>query len=220
MIMRKHFYAISILLGLGILLIWPRGAVAGDIEWQIYWQDDGVIREEIHISGRDFKISDSNWEIIQEGDRYILQRKIDNWQKYGEMTDRLPLQVQQRNCLIYKKTEITTSPWSAGLFQQIKDGDNLIVDISVPGFMIGVSGQRLDSRTAQWKFFNYSEMLAPRGMMTVINTDGLLLSIIIFLLGLFFIIIKFVKQLKKVDRIIAEEYSLTKVRPESRKEDE
>lgn len=219
MIMKRHLYVISILLGLLSLVIWPRATVAGDIAWQIRWQENGVLQEKIQISGQDYKISDSNWTIGREGDQSTLYREIENWQKYGEMTDRLPLQVQQKNYLIYKKTMLTTSAVSGGLFPQLKDGEKLILNISVPGFIIGVSGDRIDGTTARWTLANARQLVADREMMTFIMIDGLILGIVIFVLGLFFIIIKFIKQLKKVDRIIAEEYSITKA-SECQKDDD
>ena len=93
---------------------------AGDIDWQIRWQDNGILQEEIQISGRDFITADSNWQVSQEGDRYILRREVENWLSYAAMKDRLPLQVQQRNYLLYKKTDIMTRvrKQPAGLFQQ------------------------------------------------------------------------------------------------------
>lgn len=221
MIMRRRFHAILILLVLALQMIGPRVAAASDIEWKINWQDNGVLQEEIHLNGRDIVTADLNWNVSKEGDRYILCREVENWLSYGEMKDRLPLQVQSRNYLVCKKTEIMTgSETAAGLFQQLSDADNLIINITVPGFITGGSGERIDESTAKWVFINQAELLQQREMMTVITANGLLLGIEILFLGLVFVAIKFRKHLKIADRIIEEEYSLTKIKADDLKEGE
>lgn len=221
MIMKKHFFAISILAALALPLIWPPVAAAADIEWQLRWLDNNIVQEEIQSSGRNFIITDPNWQVSQEEDKYILRREINNWQSYEEMTDRLPLQVQQRNYGLYKKTEIKLdSEAAAGLFQQLSNEDNLILTITVPGFITGGSGERIDEASVRWIFLNHTELIKNQEMMTVITADGLLVSIGIFLLGIVFIAIKFIARLKKVEQIIAEEYSLTKNKADELKESE
>jgi len=220
MIMRKHFYAIPIFIVLFMLMMCPRAAVAGDFEWKIRWQDNGVLQEEIQISGRQIITADTNWNVSQEGDRYILRREVENWQSYAEMKDRLPLQVQSKNYLVYKKIEIVTGLETAtGLFQQINDADKINLNITVPGFLIVGFGEKIDESSARWTL-NHAELLQHQKMMTVITANGLLLSIGILFLGLLYVAVKFIKQLRKVDQIIAEEYSLTKINSDHPKESE
>ena len=91
MIVRKHFYLILIFVVLVGQMIGPRTAIAADIDWQIRWQDNGTLQEEIQISGRDIIPADSDWQVSQEGDRYILRREVENWQKLRKQCqDRLP----------------------------------------------------------------------------------------------------------------------------------
>jgi len=221
MIMKKHFHTIPILLVIILQMIGPRAAVAGDIEWQIHWQDNSVLQEEIRISGPDFITTDRNWKVSQEGDLCVLRREVENWQNYGKMKDRLPLKVQSRNYFVYKKYEIMTAPeTAAGLFQQLNDGDNLSLNISVPGIITGGSGERIDESSAKWIFSNRAELLREKKLMTFITADGLLLGIGILLLGLLFVVINFIKRLKKVNKIIEEEYSVTKIKQDHQKEGE
>jgi len=209
--MKKHFCAISILVVLALALIWPRVAAAADVEWQLRWLDNNMVQEEIQTSAQKFITTDHNWKVSQEGDKYILRREVDNWQSYAAMKDGLPLQVQQRNYMLYKRTDIKPDSGSiAGLFQQLSDEDKLILTISVPGFIIGGSGERIGESSARWTFPNHAELLQHQEIMTVITADGLLLGIVIVLLGIFFVAIKFFIRLRKVERIIESEYSLTR----------
>ena len=220
MIVRKHFYPILILVVLVWQMIGPRIAIAGDIDWQIHWQDNGILQEEIQISGRDIIPADSNWQVSQEGDRYILRREVENWLSYAAMQDRMPLLVQSSNYLLYKKTDIKTgSGASPGLFQQLDNSDKVNLKVSVPGFIIGGSGERINESSARW-IFNHDELLQNKKIMTVITIDGLLLGIIILFLGLIYVVMKFRKHLKKAEQIIEEEYSLTKIKPDEQKEGE
>jgi hypothetical protein len=115
---------------------------------------------------------------------------------------------------------MTDTQTSAGLFQQISDTDNLSLKITVPGFITGGSGERIDESTARWLNITQADLLQPKEMMTVFTVDGLLLGIVILFLGMIFVVIKFLRQLKKADQIIAEEYSLTKIRSDDQKEGE
>lgn len=210
--MKKYFCAISILVVLALPLIWPRAAAAADIEWQLHWLDNNKVQEEIQTSAQNFITTDTNWNVSQEGDKHILRREVDNWQSYEAMTDKLPLQVQQKNYLLYKKTEIKPNSEAAtGLFQQLSNEDNLILTITVPGFIMGGSGEKIGESSAQWIFPNHADLLQRQEIMTVITMDGLLLGVVVVLLGMLFVAIRFFIGLRKVERIIASEYALTKI---------
>jgi hypothetical protein len=211
--MRKRFYATMILSLLLMQIILPlRSAAAGSMEWQLRWQNDGTLQEEIHISGPNLMPADSNWNTIPEGDRYTLSRAVKNWGSYEQMQDKLPVQVQTKNYFIFKKVEIITDPESAsGLFQFINDADKINLSITVPGFIIGSSGEKIGESTAKWTV-NHAELLQNQKLMTVITVNGLLLGIGILIAGLLIVAGIFFRYLRKANRIIEEEYALAKIK--------
>lgn len=219
--MKKYFCAISILVVLALPLICSRAAAAADIEWQLHWLDNNKVQEEIQTSAQNLITTDTNWSVSQEGDKHILRREVDNWQSYEAMTDKLPLQVQQKNYYLYKKTEIKpNSETATGLFQQISNEDNLILTITVPGFIMGGSGARIGESGAQWILPNHAQLPQSQAMMTVITMDGLLLGVVIVLLGMLFVAIRFFVRLRRVERIIESEYSVKRIKGDDGDEEE
>ncbi len=211
--MRKRFYAITILsfLFLQIMLPLPTAA-AGTVEWQLRWQDNGVLQEEIHISGQNPALADNNWNVSQEGDRLTLRREVGNWASYEKMGDKLPLRVQTKNYFVFKKVEIrTVSETASGLFQTIDDAEQINLGITVPGFIVGGSGQKIDESSARW-MVNHSELSHDQILISVITANGLLLGIVILMVGLLFVAGIFIRYLRKANRIIEEEYALTKIK--------
>ncbi|MEA4926145.1 MAG: hypothetical protein VB084_12650 [Syntrophomonadaceae bacterium] len=211
--MRKRFYAITILSFLLLQIMLPLPTAAADtVEWQLRWQDNGVLQEEIHISGPNPTLADNNWNVSQEGDRFTLRREVEDWASYEKMRDKLPLQVQIKDYFVFKKVEIkSASETSSGLFQTIDDADQINLGITVPGFIISGSGQKIDESSARW-MVNHSELSHDQRLMIVITVNGLLLGIVILMVGLLFVAGIFIRYLRKANRIIEEEYSLTKIK--------
>ena len=217
MIMSKHF-RLCIIMALVFLVILPRVVVASDVEWQIRWQEDGILQEEVKITGRDIVPRDHDWNIRTEGNRYILQREVKNWSSYRESQDRLPLQIRQSNYIVFKQTEIDISDEAGGLFAQLNGLNGFHLTMDVPGIIIGSYGDRLSETSSNWVFSSSAELFKETRLLRFITVDGLLLGIVIFFLGLLVIVIQFLRRMKKVERIIEEEYSLTNPKPTGRQE--
>ena len=215
--MRKSFHLLIWLLV--FLAFLPGGAYAGSIDWQIIWQENGNLQEEVRISGRTVLPRDSNWERSQEGSQQILRREVNSWSSYKQLEDRLPLEARQSNYILYKQTEVEISiPEAEGLFQQLNGLNGFNLTIKVPGIISGSSADRIDESLATWILPNSEEFLEKTTIIKVITVDGLLLGIVILLLGLLIIVIKFLKRLKNVEQIIEEEYSLEKTKFNAQKE--
>lgn len=213
--MRKRIHATLILSFVLMQMILPlRSAVAGSIDWQLRWQDNGKLQEEIHSSGSTLTTADNNWNISTEEDRFTLVREVENWGSYETMQDKLPLRAITKNYLVFKKVDIITDPENAGgLFQQINDAEQINLSITVPGFIFGGSGEKIDESSAKWTISS-TELLQHQQLMTVIIVNGLLLGIGILITGLLIVAGIFLRYLRKANRFIEEEYALTKIKPE------
>jgi hypothetical protein len=192
-----------------VLLGWPRMVCAAEVMWQIHWLADGTLQEEVQVQGLEITNPDSSWNVSQEGDLYILRREAKGWASYLSLPDRLPLQVTARNYLIGQQTEINIgSPSSGTLWEQLKAPAGFHLSLSVPGFIRSSSAQRVEESQASWDFTDAAAFMQAGRLAQVITIDGFLLGIVIVLLGMLWIGFKFMKQMKKAKKIIAEEYAL------------
>ena len=212
MIMSKYFRP-CILLALVFLVILPRVVAASDVEWQIIWQENGILQEEVKITGRDIVPLDHDWNIKREGNRYLLYREVKNWSTYQASQDRLPIQIQQSNYIVFKPTKIDISEDPGGLFAQLNGLTGFHLTLGVPGIIMGSYGDRISESSSSWDFSSTEGLLKENRILKFIIVDGLLLGIGIFLLGLLGIVIQFMRRMKKVERIIEEEYSPTNIKP-------
>jgi len=218
--MRKHFLPI-IMLTLIFIGTLTNGASASDIQWQIRWMDNGTLQEQVRVLEPDIIPEDSSWQRSKEGDQFVLRREVKNWSSYQELQYRLPLQVKQKNYIVFKQVEVgIDNGQSKELFQQLKGSKSLDLTLYVPGIIIGNSADNADESNATWAFSDSAELLQETSLLKVITVDGLILGIEILVAGLLIILIKFFRRLKKVDQIIEEEYSLTKINPSDQKEGE
>ncbi len=208
--MRKSFCLI--VMCLLVMAFLPKGALASGTEWQIICKENGSLQEVVRISGRDIFPGDTNWQQSQEGHQQIFYREVQNWETYQELKDKLPITVRQKNYIVYKKTELKISNQPVGgLFEQLDGLPGFNLHIEVPGFIMGSSADRTDVSLATWVMSDSAELLKETMIIKIINIDGLLLGIGIFIMGLLIIVKKFMNQIKKVEEIIEEEYSLEKV---------
>jgi hypothetical protein len=195
------------MLTLVLLTILPQVATASEVDWQIIWQENGKLREEVKIPGRDIVPNDQDWNIQREGDYLVLSREVGNWASYQSSQDKIPLKVVEHNYIIFKQTEIDISTNAeGGLFSQLNGLDGFRLTMEVPGFIFGKYGERLNAFASTWLFTNNTELLAENRLLKFTTIDGFLSAIVIFTLGLLIIMYKFFKRLKNAERIIEEEY--------------
>jgi len=210
----KNLFGPSIIFALILMIILPGVATASDASWQLHWRDDGSLQEEVRISDHDIVPEDTNWQRNREGDQYIFQREVKNWSIYQELKDRLPVEVQQNNYIIFKQAEIKTSGLQVGgLFGELSPTDNLHLTLIVPGIITGSSANLVEESRASWVFIGGEQLVQQTGLIKFVTVDGLLLGIGILFLGLLGVVVHFVIRLKRVNRIIEEEYGGAKPSP-------
>lgn len=207
MLMNRYLRTCTILT-LIFLMILPRLTAASDVNWQIIWQEDGRLQEEVKITGRDIVPIDQDWNIRHEGDQYILSREVGNWSSYQQSKDKLPLQLKQSNYIVFKQTKLDISDYTEGLFSQLNSLNGFHLTMTVPGFIFGRYGERIDEFSSSWLFANSTELIPGNKILEFVTIDGLLSGIVIFSVGLFAVVINFVRRLKKADQIIEEEFSI------------
>jgi len=210
----KNLLCPGFIFALILMTILPGVAIAGDASWQILWRDDGSLQEEVRISGHDIVLEDTNWQESREGDQYIFHREVKNWSAYQELKDRLPIEVGQKNYIIFKRWEINISNMHAeGLFGQLSQNDTMHLTLIVPGIITSSTANLVEESRASWVYTGGEQLKRQTELIKFIAADGLLLGIEILLLGSLGIVIQFVLRLRKVNRIIEEEYGEGKTKP-------
>jgi len=188
-------------------MLLPGVALAYDAQWQMEWLDDGSIREQVTIPDPDFSAYDSSWSSAQSSGNTVLTREVKNWQAYEQLAQRLPVKVKHTNYIILSVTQINPDlTKSAFLFESF---DNSIIRIKVPGIISETSGTAVDDYTVQ--FGSSREFVGRQGVMKVVVLDGFMLGIVIVSVGLIVVLLLFGMRMRKIDRLIADEYSLEKV---------
>lgn len=200
-------YLLLIIFSLVFLFALPFTGVASETVWQIEWQGNNMI-EKITVFGLPAINADSQWEVTPNGERYSMQREVENWSNYQTLNDRLPIHILQKNFFVGQQIEIIIEPAAPqGLFEQLMETDEFNLIIKAPGFVTATSGEKIDDASYSWNRANFPR-LTEATLLKVITVDGLLLGIIIIGIGLSVIYINFFRHMKKVDKIIAEEYSV------------
>ncbi len=212
--MRKHLS--QIILGLLFWLLASPIAMAGVTEWQIQWQEDGTLQESVIVSGQPMQNLDASWQRKSEGTQQIYSRTIKSWEDYSRLKDKLPLNIHESNYIFCKATEISSSSQveEDGLYASLQNTESMNLKINVPGAIQASSAEKTSNNTATWHIKNAGTAFSPSFNLKALTVDGLMLGICILTIGVVVMFIFFVVRMRRVDRIIAETYSLDNVKIE------
>lgn len=191
-------------------------------EWEIVNYDDRTITETVTIKG-DITFDVSEWDKTETDGFTKLTRKLENWESYNELTDRLPIHAQVKNYVLWKKTAlIVTSSKSndKSVYAQLKDMPGISLSISVPAFITETSGKKVNEMTTVWDSKQINNFSEGQIILKNIALEGFLIGVIGFLLGLIIIGIIFIRRIKKIERIMEAEYSLENISLDEKEEAE
>lgn len=204
--MKKHFPIIFLVLG---LLLFSRSPLqAGDkATWTIKWNGNGSLDEEVIISNQNVVINDQQWETSHSGNQMVLSRHIKDWQAYSQLSDSLPLEVAQRDFLILKIASLTVKQEAnpGNLFEQLSRHSDASLNIEVSGFIRNSNAEFKQDTIAVW---NLATSRSSPLKLDVVIFDGIILCISIFIFCFIIIFIIYLNRIRRVNRLITEEYSL------------
>ena len=117
--MKKFFPLILTLLFM--IMLWPGPVQAAEVLWQIDLRDDGSIYESLTMDqspGFDTR----EWKQLEGGEKFKLERKLDNWQAYQALSQSLPIKAEIKNYIVFEKTSLVwVKDKSAGFLQAVSD---------------------------------------------------------------------------------------------------
>jgi hypothetical protein len=209
MYMKKYFPVVLIII-LGLFIAVLPGQASDEATWNLKWNNDGSLDETVTVFDHNIVIEADNWETSRSDQALTLSRHVDNWQDYLNLEDGLPLVLVEKNYGLVKTSTLTMKDASPGsLYEQFGAIDGARLSIEVPGIISETSAQEKIESTAVWE-------LGSAGAITLKASifDGVVLGIIFFALCAIIIFFVFLRRIKRVNQLIAEEYSLEKAAEE------
>ncbi len=208
-----------IILAIAMSFLVQSPAIAETFEWTLQVEENGSIHEvvntDVDLSGEDHRTWQKN--MGEEGITY--DRVITNWEEYSQIGDGLPIAASQHNYLLWNTI---TLQYDKNAYQTLFDGiihnaQGKII-ISVPGIIKSTTAEELDDLkrepVAAWNVISRSEE-SPLGdnpvILEAIVFNGLLIGIIIIFIGGIGISIWYIRFVKRINKIIEEEYSISNI---------
>ncbi len=206
MFMKKHFPIIFLVVGLLLISCSPLQA-SDKAAWTIKWNSNGSLDEGVIIPNQNVVVNDQEWETSRSGNQMILSRHIKDWQAYRQLGDSLPFEVAQRDFLVLKIASLTVKQEAnpGSLFEQLTRHSDANLNIEVSGVIRNSNADVKQDNVAVWNLG--TSRSSPLKLDTVIF-DGIYLSITFFIFCFIIIFIIYLNRIRRVNRLIAEEYSL------------
>ncbi len=225
--MNKSILAIS-LVWLIVLGFTP-AALAGQYEWQLVTDQRGNIHETLSIQDLESGLNADGWYSSSEEGTQKLERFHKDWYEYSAKSNGLPIKAEIKNYLIFSTTTLSYDNQSNQhkLFNElvsVADGD---ISIQAAGIIQESSASEVNNLdqdpTAIWHLTLDQEKNAVSQVpifLQVITFNGLVISLTILLFGFIGITIWYLTYIRRVNKLIAEEYSLTNIEKLLEKEEE
>lgn len=210
-IMRKDVPIV--ILSLLLLLFCSQPALASQAEWQINWQESGVLQETVTVTDLTIQNSEPGWQKSTSGNQTSFTRTVDSWAEYNQLQDKLPLTAADKNYIILNATHLTALDQAAAgtLYAALSGVDSMKLTINVPGMILDSSVEPADKQRVEWAVNNPGQPFANSFSLNVLNLDGFMLGIAILTLGVIGLFFFFIGRMRKVNRLIDETYSLDNV---------
>jgi len=209
MYMKKYFPVVFIII-LGLFISALPVQATDEATWNLKWNNDGSLDETVTVFNHNIVIEADNWKTSRSDQGLILRRHVNNWQDYRKLDDGLPLELAERNYRLIKASTLTMKEESPGsLYEQFCAFNGARLSIEVPGIIRETSAQDKIESTAAWT-------VGSAGAITIkaLIFDGVLLGIIFFAFCSIIIFLIFLHRIRRVNQLIAEEYSLEKAAEE------
>lgn len=209
MLMKKNFPILPLMVAIILLVAASPLAAAQSPTWQLTLRDDGTIAERVTLTAGG-EVQSPEWKLSSADGLLIAERTTKNWSAYMKLKDRLPLQFEKKNYILWqnidfkKNNEVTPIALTAVV---LADSGSKIT-LRVPGIVNQSAGTQLAEDQAELTGLAVSHLSDGSSMLQAITFDGLMLGIILFIVGFLVVVIVFIKRIRNVNKLIEEEYSL------------
>lgn len=221
--MRKNS-PILLLMVAAVLFIAGGPLYAAEVpSWQITLHDNGTIAERVTVPAVSTGYQAPEWKVLSEGNQLVAERTTKNWAAYMKLNDRLPLQIHQKNYFLWQNINIKKNSEVkpvAGMAALVFNNDKSNIVFQVPGFIGATIGNQVTEDKAELNVPAVNQLRNGQSLLQVTTLNGLMIGIVLFVVGFLVVMIVFANRLRKVNRMIEEEYSLEKAALQLEMEDQ
>lgn len=205
------------LLVLVFLLACPVQALGIDFNWTLTWQADQTLTETITTDAPELIAPMGGWQAL-DGQENTFTRSTADWAAYNELPDRLPIEARTKNYLVAKQTKIrlNSETYQEGsTFYDLTRVGQGQVKIEAPGFIMkakpAVKAQWSQGFTAAWTTAKQEDTEEYSFSMLAITLELIPSMLALLLISWGLIWIAYRRQVKRMERLIEERYSLENV---------
>jgi len=212
---KKNILALC-LIGLLVIVFAP-DALAGQYQWQIETDQQGSIIETVSIEGMQSDFNLEGWESHSSEGMLTLGRVHQDWQQYVQTSNGLPVKAQIKNYLLFSTTILNYHGQTdqSGLFQQLLSEADGTISIQTGGIIQEAPDAEIDNMsqnpTAIWYLTagtGLDQLKQSPVFMEILTFNGLAISLTILLFGFIGITVWYLTYVRRVNKLIEEEYSL------------
>ncbi|MDD3268056.1 MAG: hypothetical protein PHX14_01925 [Syntrophomonadaceae bacterium] len=209
----KKYFPMLIFLMLLINIIWIPQAVAGEALWQLFWADDNALLEYLTIDQEQALNAGPQWERTEKSGKVTLNRETKDWQAYKELSERLPLEAQVNDYIVFRTTTLKIDKSMTGnqFLQKIMADQGARVVIEVPGYIKKNPVGEVKELTVNWELQKIMSMKQGEMLLQTYTLNGFYLGVVLFGIGFISVAIFFIIKTRRVDRLINERYSLDRI---------
>jgi hypothetical protein len=197
------------------VLIFTPVAWAGQYQWLVSTDGQGNIHESISIEGLELEKQLEGWNSRDGNGSQTWERTHKDWYEYSAATNGLPLVVEKKNYLVFSSIILNYQAGNeSGLFKELLSRAEGDIIIQAGGIIQKSSADEIDNLnqepTATWHLSLGQDLDALEGtaFLQVLHLNGLVISLIILLFGFVGITIWYLTYIRRVNKLIMEEYSL------------
>ncbi len=215
--MNKYILAIALLCFM--VLGFTPVALAGQYQWQLTTDQQGNIHETLIIQDVETALNTEGWSSSSGEGTLTLERVHADWLQYSAARNGLPIKAEIKSYIIFSTTTLSyDNQGQASLFNELESMADGYISIQGGGIIRQSSASEETSLdqdpTAIWHLTSEQgkDVLEQAPVfLQMINFDGLAVSLTILLLGFIGITTWYLIHIRRVHKLIVEEYSLNNI---------
>jgi len=207
--MRKNFPILLLMVAVILLAVTGPLAAAEVPSWQLTLRDDGTIAERVTLPAG-ISCKTDEWNVISGNEGLAAERTVKDWSAYMKLNDRLPLQIDKKNYILWQDVEIKNNMAAEpeGVAEAVLGIDASKIQFRIPGIMNANAGTQTAEDQVEVTVADMNGLANGTALLQVTTFNGLMLGIVLFVLGFLVVVIVFMNRIRKVNKLIDDEYSL------------
>jgi hypothetical protein len=217
MVLSRYYMVIFLIL---FLFTFNSTALAGEYQWEIVVDQYGEITERVSLQDVNMTLNTEGWKQLDDNGENVLERSHKDWAEYDKTGNGLPLSVKSKNYVVFTLLTLTydsNKKSEAELFNQLTSSVNGSIKYQSTGIIQESSANHVNNlskdpqavwnvKAGQATFFQESPFF-----LKVTFVNGVMISIIILFFGFLGITIWYLIYVRRVNKIIEEEYSIDNI---------